>query len=410
MVLGGTNNIGNIRRPDLFGSPTAVQQSPKRRTGGAPPSLLARLNEKELDDEGSSADLTRYLSIQPGNVRRNIFEEDDDDDEEEEEDQQQETEKDVSLRRLNISGTSHRPTTVSQPTSKPTPEQRFERIIEQTPERVSEQQQHSFEPTFEATPDPVSEPVFDLGSEPTFEPTPERTTQSVFDPAFEPTPERTSRRTSEPSFELPIRTAAHVNEDDEEEEDIVEKRTELETLSPYNDHGDDMIITQEVPLQHSDRESIAEEGGSSIRYLEEETMLITQEMPTNFASPLYTPSRSTTTGTPVRSIFRDTTPDRRSTTSTFLKQTTPVRSTPANDNRSFLRTPERPVQQARMQSTPLHTATPTRSSVLTPIRESRALYSEQRSFRLHEHTPIRPSEMETVELDRAFSIGDNGRI
>jgi hypothetical protein len=73
--------IGFVRRPDLFGSPPGNVRSPKRRSGGQPPSLLNRVYD-ETEDNGS--DLTQYLSLQHQKGPRNIFEEDDDEDEDQE--------------------------------------------------------------------------------------------------------------------------------------------------------------------------------------------------------------------------------------------------------------------------------------------------------------------------------------
>ncbi|KAI8078597.1 Spc7 kinetochore protein-domain-containing protein [Thamnidium elegans] len=67
--------IGNReRRPDLFGSP----KSPLTRSGGAPPTLLSRMN--------SESDLTDYLPTLDSRKRRNIFDEDENDEDEEETD------------------------------------------------------------------------------------------------------------------------------------------------------------------------------------------------------------------------------------------------------------------------------------------------------------------------------------
>lgn len=67
------------RRPDLFGSPPGSSRSPKRRSGGQPPSLLNRVYDESEDNE---SDLTQYLSLQHQKGPRNIFEEDDDDENE----------------------------------------------------------------------------------------------------------------------------------------------------------------------------------------------------------------------------------------------------------------------------------------------------------------------------------------
>ena len=74
------------RRPDLFGSPPGNTRSPKRRSGGQPPSILSRVQNDKEEDEGTS-DLTQYLSTKLQKGPRNIFDEDDEEDEEEAEKQ-----------------------------------------------------------------------------------------------------------------------------------------------------------------------------------------------------------------------------------------------------------------------------------------------------------------------------------
>lgn len=76
------------RRPDLFGSPPGNTRSPKRRSGGQPPSLLNRVLDEREEDEGTS-DLTQYLSVKHQKGPRNIFDEDEDEQDEKEQGQEQ---------------------------------------------------------------------------------------------------------------------------------------------------------------------------------------------------------------------------------------------------------------------------------------------------------------------------------
>ncbi|KAI8646386.1 Spc7 kinetochore protein-domain-containing protein [Parasitella parasitica] len=82
--LTGSPSDRRKRRPDLFGSPPGNARSPKKRSGGQPPSLLNRVFDEKEEDEGTS-DLTQYLSSRHQKGPRNIFEEDEDDDDEGEE-------------------------------------------------------------------------------------------------------------------------------------------------------------------------------------------------------------------------------------------------------------------------------------------------------------------------------------
>ncbi|CAO0790171.1 unnamed protein product [Mucor circinelloides] len=80
--LTGSPSDRRKRRPDLFGSPPGNTRSPKRRSGGQPPSILSRVQNDKEEDEGTS-DLTQYLSTKLQKGPRNIFDEDDEEDEEE---------------------------------------------------------------------------------------------------------------------------------------------------------------------------------------------------------------------------------------------------------------------------------------------------------------------------------------
>ncbi|CEP12832.1 hypothetical protein [Parasitella parasitica] len=82
--LTGSPSDRRKRRPDLFGSPPGNARSPKKRSGGQPPSLLNRVFDEKEEDDGTS-DLTQYLSFKHQKGPRNIFEEDDDEEEDEHE-------------------------------------------------------------------------------------------------------------------------------------------------------------------------------------------------------------------------------------------------------------------------------------------------------------------------------------
>ncbi|GAN01406.1 hypothetical protein MAM1_0007d00839 [Mucor ambiguus] len=81
--LTGSPSDRRKRRPDLFGSPPGNTRSPKRRSGGRPPSILSRVQNDNEEEDGTS-DLTQYLSAKVQKGPRNIFDEDDDDDDEDE--------------------------------------------------------------------------------------------------------------------------------------------------------------------------------------------------------------------------------------------------------------------------------------------------------------------------------------
>ncbi|KAL9537462.1 hypothetical protein MBANPS3_011754 [Mucor bainieri] len=91
--LTGSPSDRRKRRPDLFGSPPGNTRSPKRRSGGRPPSILSRVQNDNEEEDGTS-DLTQYLSANVQKGPRNIFDEDDDEDEEGE--QQESREKPVA--------------------------------------------------------------------------------------------------------------------------------------------------------------------------------------------------------------------------------------------------------------------------------------------------------------------------
>lgn len=334
------------------------------------------------DEDDEAADLTRYLSVQPGNNRRNIFEEDDDEEEEEEE-QSLPVPKPIVQKTV----PQHIPERIPINITESTPERITQHIPQRTPERIPVQS------ILQRIPNRISEYNSERNVEHNSEYNPEQTVEYDSEHALEYNLERTPDHFQE----------IHSNY-------TLERHME--------DQTDDMIITQEI--HHSHAEPIGEE--SSIPFIEEETMLITQEMPPIFDSTLDTPRRFS----PQRSSY---TPDRNNIRSNFLRPAyTPNANTSIPERGDTLSSPDRngstPQRSAytpdqnrytpeRIQQTPIYDDSPHRLSVLTPLRENHAVYSEQRSFLLHRGTPLTNSQFNntnTVELDNVFDVDNNGKV
>jgi hypothetical protein len=279
------------RRPDLFGSPPGNGRSPKRRSGGQPPSLLNRVFD---DTEDNGSDLTQYLSLQHQKGPRNIFDEDDD-----EEDQQDQTVESMVLTQT-INPTPPTPPTItanplarnspSPPLSQTSESMIFTQTINlparkspspSPPQRTAEST-HSMNPLARHSPSPLPSQTFEsmvltrtINPLARTSPSPSPPVQAEFQ---QPSPLISKSPIRNIDIEMDL-------EDPEAEEEKEEEVFEFDI--PLGD-DDNMQITQELPSYlNSNMESPSRSALSPFRPL-----LPQQQQQQKDMSSMYSPHRS----------------------------------------------------------------------------------------------------------------------